>query len=154
MRILIAISEAVGGRKMGELAASLFSGYETTVVEDLSEDPRALEDATLYTTHPSMFPPGPQREAYERLSSAVRLQRYGGDCYSYGLLALGQIDLVVEAGLQPYDIVPLTPIVESAGGVVSGARGEPATAGGTVIAAANQGLHDHALRWASEEGIR
>ena len=54
-----------------------------------------------------------------RLSSAVRLRRFGGDCYNYCLLALGQIDLVVEAGLKAFDIVPLIPIIERAGGVVT-----------------------------------
>ena len=49
----------------------------------------------------------------------MRLRRFGGDCYNYCLLALGQIDLVVEAGLKSYDILPLMPIIERAGGIVT-----------------------------------
>ena len=49
----------------------------------------------------------------------MRLRRFGGDCYNYCLLAMGHIDLVVEAGLKPFDILPLIPIIERAGGIVT-----------------------------------
>lgn len=104
-----------------------------------------LGEAILYCTHPSMFPTRHEREAFERVAARVRLARFGGDCYSYCLLALGQIDLVVEGGLQAYDIQPLIPIIEAAGGVVTGARGEDAREGGFVVAAANPALHREAL---------
>ncbi|MFM7274272.1 MAG: inositol monophosphatase family protein, partial [Gammaproteobacteria bacterium] len=63
----------------------------------------------------------------------------------YCLLAMGQIDLVVEGGLQAYDIQPLIPIIEAAGGIVSGAYGEDPRDGGFVVAAANAALHREAL---------
>ena len=75
----------------------------------------------------------------------ARLQRFGGDCYAYCMLALGQIDLVVEDTLQPYDIVPLIPIIEAAGGVVTDARGESPLAGCFVVAAASRQLHEAAM---------
>jgi myo-inositol-1(or 4)-monophosphatase len=104
-----------------------------------------LEDAVLYCTHPSMFPGASEREAFDRVSRRVRLSRFGGDCYAYCLLALGQIDLVVEAQLEPYDIIPLIPIIEGAGGVVTNWAGGSAHAGGQVVAAANARLHEAAL---------
>jgi myo-inositol-1(or 4)-monophosphatase len=58
---------------------------------------------------------------------------------------MGQIDLVVEASLQPYDIVALIPIVEAAGGIVTGRHGEPAAGGGFVVASANEWIHEQAL---------
>ena len=73
------------------------------------------------------------------------MTRFGGDCYSYCLLALGQVDLVVEACLQPYDIVPLIPIIEAAGGVVTDGRGGAAAGGGFVVAAGSAALHAEAL---------
>jgi histidinol phosphatase-like enzyme (inositol monophosphatase family) len=103
-----------------------------------------LSSATMYSTHPGMFTTAAEREAFEALAGRVRLQRFGGDCYSYCLLALGHIDLVVEASLQPYDIVPLIPIVEAAGGLITGPGREPPV-GGFVIAAANTTLHAEAL---------
>ncbi len=106
----------------------------------------ALAEASLYTTHPSMFATAAERGAYDELTRRVRLQRFGGDCYSYCLLALGHIDLVVESGLHPYDIVALVPIIEAAGGVVSDLDGRTPTAGGFVVAAATAQLHDEALR--------
>jgi histidinol phosphatase-like enzyme (inositol monophosphatase family) len=105
----------------------------------------ALADAAMYTTFPGMFTNDDDRAAFTRLSDAVRLARFGGDCYAYCLIALGQVDLVVEASLQPYDIVPLIPIVEAAGGVVTGRHGESAVDGGFVIAAATPEIHAEAL---------
>jgi myo-inositol-1(or 4)-monophosphatase len=92
-----------------------------------------------------MFDAPRERLAYDELTSRVRFNRFGGDCYGYCLLALGHIDLVVENGLQPYDIVALIPIVEAAGGVVTGLEGEQPVDGGLVIAAATPELHASAL---------
>ena len=104
-----------------------------------------LAQAILYCTHPSMFERESDLAAFQRIAAACRLMRYGGDCYSYCLLALGCVDLVIEGGLQPYDIQPLIPIIEAAGGVVSDARGESAASGGFVVAAANRELHREVL---------
>ena len=59
---------------------------------------------------------GAENEAFDRVQRRVRLPMYGGDCYAYGLLAMGFADLVVEAGLQPYDFMALVPVIEGAGG--------------------------------------
>ncbi|MCW2885706.1 MAG: hypothetical protein QOE54_5640 [Streptosporangiaceae bacterium] len=104
-----------------------------------------LAEAVLYCTHPNMFTTPGERTAFDRVAGAVRLQRYGGDCYAYCLLALGQIDLVVEGGLQPYDIIPLIPIIEAAGGVVTDRDGHAPLEGGFVVAAATPELHAQAL---------
>ena len=106
---------------------------------------RSIADAQMYTTFPGMFSLDDERAAFERLSSTVQLARFGGDCYAYCLLAMGQIDLVVEASLQPYDIVALIPIVEAAGGIVTGRHGESAAGGGFVVASANEQIHEQAL---------
>src|SRR6185295_1596552 len=68
----------------------------------------SLDAATLFTTTPAMFK-GSDRAAYDRVEGQVRLARYGCDCYAYCMVAAGQADLVVEAGLKPYDIVALIP---------------------------------------------
>ena len=105
----------------------------------------ALGDATLSTTSPRLFT-GTRLEAYDRVEAEVRLARYGYDCYAYCMLAAGHIDLVIEDGLKPYDIMALIPIIEGAGGVVTSWEGGSATGGGSVVAAANRRLHDAALR--------
>jgi myo-inositol-1(or 4)-monophosphatase len=79
------------------------------------------------------------------LSRAVRLRRYGGDCYNYCLLAMGQIDLVVESGLKPFDILPLVPIVERAGGIVTTWDGGDPSRGGRIVAAGDPQVHAAAL---------
>ena len=75
----------------------------------------------------------------------MRLTRYGADCYAYALIAAGQIDLVVEAGLQAYDVQAPIAVIEAAGGIVTDWRGNPAHAGGRILAAANQEIHALAL---------
>jgi len=104
-----------------------------------------LEDAILYSTHPSMLEWAGVLDRFHALSGQVRLQRWGGDCYAFALVAMGTIDLVIDGCLMPYDIVPLIPIIELAGGVVTDIEGRVPMTGGTVIAAANPDLHAQAL---------
>ena len=101
----------------------------------------SLKDATLYATAPEMFAKG-NAAAFARLRQRVKLARFGADCYAYGLLASGFIDLVVEADLKPYDYCALLPIIEGAGGKMSDWRGQPLTlkSDGRVIAAGDPKL--------------
>ena len=122
------------------------------VRNDSSEAPRRLSvrknavlaDATMFTTTPALFK-DESRKGFDRLESAVRLSRYGVDCYAFAMLASGFADIVVEAGLQPYDIVALIPLIEQAGGVVTQRDGAPAEKGGDIVAAASPELHRAAL---------
>jgi len=104
----------------------------------------ALADARLASTHPDMFR-GADAAAFAAVAKQAKLTRFGGDCYNYAMLAAGHVDLVVEAQLKPFDIVPLIPVIEGAGGVVSDWTGGPALAGGNVVAAATEALHQAAL---------
>ena len=104
-----------------------------------------LADAILYCTHPATFTNDADRRAFGRVAGRCRMLRYGGDCYSYCMLALGQVDLIIEGSLQPYDIIPIIPIIVAAGGVITDWRGETAQNGGLVVAAANPALHREAL---------
>ncbi len=80
---------------------------------------------------------------FARLAGAVKLVRYGADCYAYGLLAAGFVDLVVEASLKPYDFCAMVPIVEGAGGVASDWQGAPLTlaSDGRVVVAGDPSAH-------------
>jgi myo-inositol-1(or 4)-monophosphatase len=111
-----------------------------------------LADAILYSTHPAMLQHAGMLGRYERLAARCRLQRWGGDCYAFALLAQGSIDLMVDSMLMPYDIVPMIPIIERAGGIVSGLDGGSPMCGGTVIAAANARLHAEALEILMQQG--
>jgi histidinol phosphatase-like enzyme (inositol monophosphatase family) len=104
-----------------------------------------LADAILTTTHPDMFAAPTDGERFNGVRSRARMTRYGGDCYGYCLLAAGFIDIIVESGLKPYDIVPLVPIIEAAGGVVTTWEGEPALDGGRIVAAGDRRVHEQAL---------
>jgi myo-inositol-1(or 4)-monophosphatase len=100
-----------------------------------------LQNAVACTTHPDQFETPTERAAFGMVKANARLVRYGGDCYSYALLAMGLVDLVIESGLRPYDVQALIPIVEGAGGVMTDWRGGPADQGGQVIAAGDPNLY-------------
>ena len=106
----------------------------------------SLSDAMLASTSPDVFVERDDRGRFEILTRGVRFRRFGGDCYNYCLLAAGQIDLVVEAGLQAFDIVPLIPIVERAGGIVTNWEGGDARSGGRILAAGDKRLHEAAVK--------
>jgi myo-inositol-1(or 4)-monophosphatase len=103
-----------------------------------------LSEAILYTTTPRLMPEA-ERRAFHAIEETVKLSRYGGDCYAYCMLAAGFVDVVIEAGLQPHDIVALIPIVEGAGGIVTTWDGAPAQHGGRIVASGDARLHEATL---------
>ena len=128
----------------GSAAGSFLQRGEQTLPLQTSNTER-LGEAILYCTHESMFADDKNLAAFRRISQQSRLQRFGGDCYAYCMLALGLVDLVVEDTLQPYDIVPLIPIIEAAGGVVTDKLGNCPVNGGFVVAAATKELHQEVM---------
>jgi histidinol phosphatase-like enzyme (inositol monophosphatase family) len=104
----------------------------------------SLRDAIIATTSPRLFDDG-ARAAYERVEREAQVTRYGCDCYAYCMLAAGHIDIVIEAGLKPHDIVALIPIIEGAGGVVTNWSGDSAADGGSIAAAGDRRIHEAAL---------
>lgn len=104
-----------------------------------------LAEATLFTTSPRLMNAA-DRARFERVESEVRLSRYGGDCYAYCMLAAGHLDLVIETELKPYDVAALIPIVSGAGGIMTTWEGQPAQAGGRIVAAGDTRVHEAALK--------
>ncbi len=105
-----------------------------------------LSRAYAYTTGPEYFDAA-TRPAWDRIAARVKLARYGADCYAYALLATGCIDLVVEAGLKPYDYAALIPVITGAGGLATDWRGQPLDihSDGRVCAAGDRRVHAQAL---------
>jgi len=105
---------------------------------------RPLGECLILSTFPEV---GTAEEgaAFHRLARQCRLTRYGTDCYAYALLAAGHVDLVVEAGLQAYDIQAPMAVIQAAGGVVTDWTGGPAHHGGRVLAASSPAVHAAAL---------
>ena len=122
-----------GERWVGRIGQpTLFNGQPATA-RPLKE----LSDAVLATTSPHLFT-NEEADAFMSVAKTVAEKKivFGGDCYNYGLVASGHIDLVIEAGLKLYDYAALVPVVEGAGGMMSDWQGNPLDAGsdGTVIA--------------------
>lgn len=105
---------------------------------------RALAEAILMTTFPEVGTPE-EGAAFRRVAAQAKLTRYGTDCYAYALIAAGSIDLVIEAGLQAYDVQAPIAVIEAAGGIVTDWEGKPCHDGGRVLAAANSRIHAEAL---------
>jgi inositol-phosphate phosphatase/L-galactose 1-phosphate phosphatase/histidinol-phosphatase len=101
-----------------------------------------LATATIFATSPDMFR-GDDAAAFARAAGAAKLVRYGADCYAYGLLALGLVDLVIEASLKTYDFSAMLPIVEGAGGVATDWQGRPLglASDGRVLVAGDRRAH-------------
>jgi histidinol phosphatase-like enzyme (inositol monophosphatase family) len=149
---LIALND--GTRPIVGVAHQPYVGESFVAVDGRAEwrrgdDRRALrvrhcarvEDAAVATTDPRHFRSERQLVAYGVATTGARLVRYGGDCYCYTQLAMGLVDIVIETGLQAYDIQALIPLIENAGGVVSNWDGGRCDAGGDVLACGDRALH-------------
>jgi histidinol phosphatase-like enzyme (inositol monophosphatase family) len=110
----------------------------------MTRPPRKLSEAIVFTTFPEVGDAAEGR-AFHATARQAQLTRYGMDCYAYALLAAGQIDLVIEAGLAAYDIQAPIAVVQAAGGIVTNWEGGAAHMGGRAIAAANAEIHAEAL---------
>lgn len=153
--VLIALSDAsgpvyglidqpyIGERFEGGFGRAGLRGPQGDRVLKTATTPR-LSDATLFTTFPEVGTDG-DRAGFRAVADRVKLTRYGMDCYGYALVALGQADLVIEAGLNAYDIQAPIAVVAASGGIVTDWNGGPAHFGGRAIAAANESLHAEAL---------
>jgi len=129
-----------GGRETGAKFRSPLGGKIGT------RPIKTLAEAELSSTSPEMFV-GDGLEKFHRLTARCRRVYWGGDAYAYGLLAIGQVDVVAESGLKPWDWAALAPVVEAAGGVITDWQGQKLRLGsdGTVVAAANAALHAAAV---------
>jgi histidinol phosphatase-like enzyme (inositol monophosphatase family) len=105
-----------------------------------------LTEATAAATDPQSYFTGAEIGAWNQVRATARIVRLGGDAYIFALLAMGTIDLVVESRLNLWDIDPIVPVIEGAGGIVANWRGERlGRAGGQVVAAGDQRCLDEAL---------
>ena len=117
------------------------------IEEDLRVRPCArIEDAILCCTHPYAYFEAEERAGFRRVSSAVKMSRFGGDCYIFGLLAMGFCDLIVESHFKRWDVAALIPVIEGAGGIITDWNGGDPSAGGQCVASGDRRVHDAALK--------
>lgn len=133
----------IGERFSGDGRAAAYRGPAGSRTLRVRPCP-TLADAILYTTSPRLMNAA-DRAAFAQVEEAVRLSRYGGDCYSYCMLAAGHVDLIVETELKSYDVAALIPIIAGAGGVVTTWNGDAPEAGGRIVAAGDRRVHAAAL---------
>jgi histidinol phosphatase-like enzyme (inositol monophosphatase family) len=111
---------------------------------------KMLSEARISTTDPreSAYFTKSEASAFERVSTQARVARFSMDAYAYGLLALGELDLVLETSLKHHDYAALIPVIENAGGVVTNWRGAPPGTDdrGEIVAAATKELHAAAVK--------
>jgi len=104
-----------------------------------------IKDAILCATDPSAYMPPDQQDAFARVKAAARMTRYHGDCYIFAMLAMGFVDVVIESALNRWDIAALIPIVEGAGGIITGWDGEPWRDGSKTLACGDRRVHAQCL---------
>lgn len=153
--VLIALSDATGPIfgiiDQPHIKERFVGGFGTAYVDgphgrhDLTcRKQSTLSQAILFTTFPEVGSVD-ERAAFQAVAGSVKLVRYGMDCYAYALVATGQVDLVIESGLNPYDIQGPIAVIQAAGGIVTDWQGGPAHNGGRAVAAANAQIHAEAL---------
>lgn len=133
----------IGERFLGGFGQAALNGPSGAATLQVSKT-KTIESSVILTTYPEV---GTQAEhdGFHAVASKAKLTRYGMDCYGYALLAGGHVDLVIEAGLQAYDIQAPIAVVEAAGGVVTNWSGGPVDQGGRALAAATPELHAKAM---------
>ena len=143
---------ALGERWLGVAGApSLHWGRGDAGAPVRSRSCGALDQALLCATSPEMFTPE-QLARFQQVQAAARDTRFGTDCYAYAMVASGETDLVVEAGMYPYDYLAHAVVVTGAGGVITDWRGAPLTLAspGSVLAAGDSRVHAAALALLTE----
>ena len=104
-----------------------------------------LGDAILCATHPDGYFGKEERDAFRRVQRAVKMTRWGGDCYIFGTMALGFTDVIIESAFKRWDVAALIPIVEGAGGIITNWQGGDCSGGGQCLAAGDKRVHEAAL---------
>lgn len=133
-----------GERYLSDGSTSSLFLKDGSAIQLATSSVKNLDQATVMTTSPHLLE-NEHDKAYFNLQRQARLFRYGCDCYAYCLLAAGHVDLVIESGLNVYDIAALIPIIRNAGGLVTSWSGGDASQGGQILAAANAKLHQQAV---------
>ncbi len=108
---------------------------------------KSLQASQISTTSTDYFTKE-QAEKFAKLCEKAENCILGGDAYAYGLLASGNLEIVVDAGMKPYDFLALAPVIEGVGGFITDWAGKPLTlhSDGSVIACANKDLHADSLK--------
>lgn len=107
---------------------------------------RDISTAVLCATHPDAYFSEDERQAFLRVQRKVRMTRFGGDCYLFGALALGFVDLIIEASFKRWDVAALIPIVEGAGGIITNWQGTSCAEGGRILVAGDPRVHAQAIK--------
>lgn len=111
-----------------------------------------LSGAILCGTHPNAYFSPEERAAFGRIESAVKMTRFGGDCYLYAVLALGFVDLIVESSFNRWDVAALIPVVQGAGGIITNWQGSSCAHGGQILAAGDSRIHAQAVELLAGKG--
>lgn len=105
-----------------------------------------LKDAILCATDPSQYFSHSQQAGFARVKAQVRMTRYAGDCYLFAALALGFIDIIIEANFNRWDVAALIPLVEGAGGLITSWDGDDCRDGKTILACGDKRVHEEAIK--------
>lgn len=124
--------------------AVLLEGDKRTVLK--VRECAGIVSAILCATDPSTYFSSDQQAAFARVKAQARMTRYGGDCYLFAALALGFVDIIIEAGFNRWDVAALIPLVEGAGGVITDWSGGDCRDGKTILACGDRRVHEEAIK--------
>jgi myo-inositol-1(or 4)-monophosphatase len=104
-----------------------------------------MSEAILCATSPVDYFNIEERAALRRLRAEVRMSRWGGDCYIFGVLAMGFCDVILESYFKRWDVAALIPVIEGAGGIITNWQGGDCSEGGQCLAAGDERIHKAAM---------
>lgn len=122
---------ALGHLCLGDGKSATLDGREIRV-----RDTRCMEEATVLFTDERLIEQHKGSTGFRRLVGRAGVSRGWGDCYGYFLLASGFADVMLDAVMMPWDLLPLVPVVRGAGGVITSWDGSDVLAGNSAVAAA------------------
>jgi myo-inositol-1(or 4)-monophosphatase len=105
-----------------------------------------IKDAILCATDPSSYLSTDQQAAFQRVRAVARMTRFGGDCYLFAALALGFVDIIIEANFNRWDVAALIPLVEGAGGMITSWDGGDCRDGKSILACGDRRVHEEAIK--------
>jgi myo-inositol-1(or 4)-monophosphatase len=135
----------LGERFLGVNGRSVLLASDSRTPMKVRECP-TLGDAILCATDPSSYLSPDQQAAFQRVRAAARMTRFGGDCYLFAALALGFVDIIIEANFNRWDVAALIPLVEGAGGIITAWDGGNCRDGKSILACGDRRVHEEAIK--------
>lgn len=106
----------------------------------------SLAESVFVVSQVDSFNDRDAKDAYRQIEESAFITRSWGDGYGYFLVATGRADIMIDPICNAWDVAPILPILEEAGGTFTDWKGESTIRGGDGVGT-NGHLHDEVLQF-------